>query len=321
MLNFKCLLIVLTFLFLVSCDEKKYSSSSVNTKPLSNNNDSLRQIIEILEGENKSIVIENNNLKSELSIHEAQNEYIKKITVEYNSIQNSLSDLLQKQISIINNTNDVEANRNPFELNTATKLKQYIDLMENSYKNSRSQLLIIEQQLDEEKKRIINLNTELESKGNIIKEFESMVENLNLEIKKRDELVSVLQDKINNLNSVVVSLTTELNTAYYLVGSEDYLIEKNILTKKGGVNLGLFSFGEVLTTLPGYNLSVLFNKLDVRQIDEIKLLKYNEYQILPERPLNSYRIYYNSRYNSFCLKIINRNLFWKDRFIIIAYDE
>ena len=134
MWNFKSVKIFYTFLLLVSCNGEKHSDS--DTLISNAKSDSLKQIISILEQENKSKIIENNNLKSELSIYSAQNDYIKKITVEYNSIHNTLSDVLHKQISIINNTNNIESNRIKYSMSTAAKLKQYINMMEKSYQTS-----------------------------------------------------------------------------------------------------------------------------------------------------------------------------------------
>jgi outer membrane murein-binding lipoprotein Lpp len=108
-------------------------------------------------------------------------------------------------------------------------------------------------------------------------EFQTMINQKSTEIASLNSRIDTLNTVRTALVDTVNSLTTEKNTAYYVVGTKDELIKKGVLVAEGGKRFFLVGGRNVV---PGRQLDpTAFTKID-RLNDRTINLPAGEYQIL-----------------------------------------
>lgn len=192
----------------------------------------------------------------------------------------------------------------------------------------------IESQLDESRSRVRELEARLAQKAEensnlsaTVKRLESMVVQLKKTIADKDQTIVDLEDQIAQLQEEVAGLEVELsteveradslqtgltetkldlNTAYYVIGTNGELKKKDILINR---RRGFES---------ERNLKH-FTKIDMRETQKItvgKDIKARRVELVPPRPSRTYRLYKQGE--TVYLEIKDTKTFWKDRFLAIV---
>jgi hypothetical protein len=106
----------------------------------------------------------------------------------------------------------------------------------------------------------------------MVADFEAVLESQRTTVAALTERVSALEGANLALRDTITTMETEENTAYYVVGTKDELIQRGIITKEGGSRV-LFIFGRRGETLvPARNIDTTqFTAIDIRQVAEIPL--------------------------------------------------
>jgi hypothetical protein len=128
---------------------------------------------------------------------------------------------------------------------------------------------------------VANYERVLESQRTTIATLEGQLENL------RTENVR-LTATVDTLGTEVEELRTENNTVYYVIGTEDALLESGIIEKQGGSRV-LFIFGKTGETLvPARDLDpAMFTPIDKWQVRDIVLPSAEkEYQIVSRQDVS-----------------------------------
>ena len=161
-------------------------------------------------------------------------------------------------------------------------------------------------------------------------ELERMIENLSNQIEEKDVQIAQLKDDLTKVNiqvtdlttkvvdlntnvetlstlnqekeQVIAAKTTEMNTAYYVIGTTSYLKDNKIVTKEGGF-IGLGRSKEVV---PEIDKSAL-TKVDITQVSAIPIMK-SKATLLTSHPKSSYRL--TGEHASDSLVITNQKEFW-----------
>lgn len=249
----------------------------------------------------------------------------------------SLADLSaskdQMMIEFVNAFNEIQANLD------SIKLKENIinksssggsELKARAKDQINSDIILIYKLQEDSKAMIANLRSKLKKSGLHVAELEKMIDNLSKQIDEKDVQIAQLRNDLSNANVQITDLgnkvvdlnanignlsmqneqkqkvieerTTELNTAYYIIGTTDYLKEKNIVTKEGGF-IGL---GKTKGLAPEVDKSNL-TRVDVTQLDVIPIMK-GKVTLLTTHPKNSYRL--TGKHASDSLIITDKKEFW-----------
>ena len=151
-------------------------------------------------------------------------------------------------------------------------------------------------------KMIDNLN-------NIIVEKDAQIEQLTAELNKLNIQVNDLTGQVGNLTTEnaqkqaeIEAKTTQLNTAYYIIGTVKELKEKNIITKEGG----FVGIGRSKDISDEVDLSY-FTKVDITKLNTIPIMK-KKVEIISKHPAGSYRIEGENSADS--LVILDATQFW-----------
>lgn len=247
-----------------------------------------------------------------VSLTVAKDATVADFVSSFNDIQANLDTIKMKE-KIINKATE---GSNEIKSRTKDQINSDINMI---YKMQRDNRAII-----------ASLRAKLKNAGTHSAEMETMIDNLNKQVEEKDLQIAQLKDelgkaniqvsdltaKVDNLNTnvdnlsmqnkqkeqVIADKTTELNTAYYVIGTTRDLTEKKIVTKEGGF-IGL---GRTKELTPEIDRKAL-TKVDITNLSVIPIMK-NKVNILTSHPKNSYRL--TGKNNADSLVITDQKEFW-----------
>ena len=181
------------------------------------------------------------------------------------------------------------------------------------------------------KKIITSLSKKLKASTLKITEFQVMIDRLKTQLQEKDVEINELRNKLSGLNikidslylaidtlffentqksKVIVEQKNEINTAYYVFGTDNELKQQKIITKKGG----FVGIGGVRKLMRDFNKDY-FTKVDISQTKTIEILM-KKARIITSHPSDSYKIYGENKVDS--LVIINPKKFWSvSKYLVI----
>ena len=109
-------------------------------------------------------------------------------------------------------------------------------------------------------------------------------------VDQQAQTIVLLQGRIDQLGKDLENVRTESAKAYYVVGTEDELLQKGVITREGGTNLLVHRFGRTL--VPARDLKPTeFTAIDTRAVHEIALPdSTREYQIVSRQSLDDAKV-------------------------------
>jgi hypothetical protein len=138
------------------------------------------------------------------------------------------------------------------------------------------------------------MEAEIEKLNLMIGDRDNMINKLNMKIigltstsKRLDSRISELTDENKYKKDTINMVTDRLNTAYYIIGTEDDLISRNIILKTGGF-LGFLG-----------RVNTLSLQLDKSRLEEINILEKTTFNVsagmknvdfVTQHPSDSYEI-------------------------------
>ncbi len=177
-----------------------------------------------------------------------------------------------------------------------------------------------------------NLQVSLKKSTMAITGFEAMVKNLKHQINEQDAEISALQNRLTKINAAyeeiteqfndsiallrdesktIKSLTNNINTVYYIIGTLKYLKDKGVITG----NAGVVGIGRNIQLKSGLDKTA-FIKTDLNNINMLPLgARYKK--LFTIHPPASYKIRGNDSGDT--LYIGNKGSFWSEsRYLVIA---
>lgn len=180
----------------------------------------------------------------------------------------------------------IDAGESPMEAahrRVVSKVSQVTDRLANSERqlaDTRRRLGAVSAETDSLRSRVETLTQSVRDFETVIASQRSMLEELNHQIEVLESVNVALQDSMT-------TLVDEQNTAYYVIGTKDELLERGIVVKEGGARF-LFVFGRRGQTLqPARELDpAAFTQIDIRDVTAIPLPDEAEYTIASRQDLD-----------------------------------
>jgi uncharacterized coiled-coil protein SlyX len=213
------------------------------------------------------------------------------------------------------------------------------DVMLESIRDMSSRLDDSETRLAESRRRVETLSKDLDGRNSTIAAFEKTVTDLQTAIDNQRQTIVSLTEQLESLQRENVQLVTHNedltrtvddmtvreNSAWYIVGTKDELLEKGIVTEKGGSRV-LFIFGKRGKTLvPARNIDVSqFNRIDVTLDGDIPLPDPDrEYSIVSLQDLSALGNLPDDdqRYTGEALHIVDPDRFWANYRVLVVVQE
>ena len=239
----------------------------------------------------------------------------------------------------INEVNDIEIN-----LSSIDSSKRMVSTSTANPELRKTQIVRINENIEsiktlvqQNKARIAALTKKLKSSGYKISGLEKLIANLNLQIVEKDKQLAELNDKITMLNTTIVNQNnriaelnmintekqqvvdnqrSELNTAYYIIGTSKNLIAKGVLVKEGGF-IGL---GKSKVMKDNYN-STGFTQVDITQTTTLPL-DTKDAKLITTHPTSSYTLKHTDKKHISALVITDPTNFWKaSKYLVIVVDK
>jgi regulator of replication initiation timing len=109
-------------------------------------------------------------------------------------------------------------------------------------------------------------------------------------VDQQAQTIVLLQGRIDELGKELETVRSESAKAYYVVGTEDELLQKGVITREGGANLLVHRFGRTL--VPARDLTPAeFTAIDTRAVHTIALPdSTREYQIVSRQSLDDAKV-------------------------------
>ncbi len=245
--------------------------------------------------------------------------YISGLTTEMDAIYSKLDSMREME----NRIRQISADMRSGDLSGAmggASISQSMKAIDAQLRDSRARIRELEARLQQKAKENSNLS-------GTVKSLEGMVVQLRKTIDDKDQTIADLQMQIESLQDEVAGLTVQytvevsrgdslqtgldqtkldLNTAYYIIGTNRELKKKDVLVNK---RRGFES---------DRNLKH-FTKIDIREEAKIAIgkdLKARKIDLVPERPESSYKLVEEG--GMLYLQITDKGVFWQDKFLAIV---
>ncbi|HJZ40055.1 MAG TPA: hypothetical protein VJ203_06795 [Bacteroidales bacterium] len=175
------------------------------------------------------------------------------------------------------------------ELNTklSQTLTAIINLMKENEKRYQALRISANSRASVREKEITSLTLLIEEKDSVIKSLNLKIAGMNTTMEDQISKISDLTNEKRDKDETLDMMTSQLNTAYYIVGTEDDLRNKGVILKTGGF-LGFL--GRVNNLNPQLDRS----RLDMIDIQEKKTFTLNtdlkNMEFITQHPSGSYEI-------------------------------
>jgi len=232
--------------------------------------------------------------------------------------------------------NQIEANLAEIKAKEAVISKETSkggELSQDVREKINEDIKLINDLMNKNKRTIARLKKELKESNVKIVELQKMLEKMNGQLAEKDSTILVLKDNLTKLNFSVQALndtlstvrqenvkmasdistkTVEINTAYFIIGTEKDLIAKKIVVKEGGF-LGLGKSLKIQGNVQQEN----FKKVDIRTLNSIPV-SAKKITLISTHPSDSYEIVGNEKKVDE-LVITNATKFWeKSKYLVIV---
>lgn len=260
-----------------------------------------------LTEENQQLLMESSQKDSTI------NEFIKAL----NEIQENLSVIRQKEQMIAVNTSKNTELKQDQKTQIEEDLTAITELMlknKQTIRTLNSKLKKADLKISELERFITSLERTIDEKDQEIGEMQQKLEKLNIDVAGLTARVEDLNKESEKKDEVIEDKTIELNTAYYIIGSEKELKAKGIITKSGG----FVGIGRAQTISKDMDIS-LFTKIDIRKTTSFEIDAKNP-KLISTHVAGSYSFEQsNKRVNK--LVITNPADFWKaSKYMVLVLD-
>ncbi len=225
----------------------------------------------------------------------------------FNEIENNLRMIREKEKLISVNTSGTEVSKDKRNqiLEDIKSINTLLDENKKKIAQLNSQLKKSGGQITELKTRIASLEESMKTYEAEIAELKTTLANKNFEIGQLNETVVALNDTLTQKQETISSQTYKLHQAYIITGTYKDLKEKGLLSKEGGF-LGL---GRKETILEDFSDS-LFKEIDITQTLSIPV-NSKDMKLITEHPSGSYEVVKEGENMVAYIAIKNPDEFWR----------
>ena len=240
----------------------------------------------------------------------AKDSLISAVFEDISSISENLA-LIRTRENLLSVAGDAEGGRRPVEEINIDRLLRENKVKIASLQSAVAQLRKANLRLDGLEKMIRDMSAQLAEKKNEIARLRENLTQMGVEVETLTEQVAVRSEQVETLNTEKVELENQLNTVYYIVGTEKELREAQIINKQGFI-------GRTLTVNKTNNLDS-FTKTDSRLLSEVPIGQ-KKVSVVTTHPEESYELVTDADKVVLKLLITDPVRFWESsKILIISY--
>ena len=246
---------------------------------------------------------ENARLMNDL---QGRDSLIGDMTRSFDEIEKNIQMMDDREQLIATNTSEQQ-----LSLDKKEKIVRDLQLMNGLMKESRDRIKQLTARLDRSKIDAKGLRAKLKELDQQLAERDSTITHMKDGLLARDFRIDQINSNLDSITMVVArreavidQQTAELNKAFYVMGTEDELEAKGVITKEGGfIGIGKH------TELSGEASSATFTQADVRELHRIPV-RAKKAELMSEHPTSSYEMVMENDMIAY-LEIKDADAFWK----------
>jgi len=285
--------IILVIPFFFGCNQKKIEQ-------LTNRGDSLQQLANQRDSSIIDFLQAFNEIQANLDTIKSKEMIITEMTAGKTELQKNDKDQINEDIKKI------------YQLLVENKEK--VSTLKKKLSGSNAKIVELETMLNNLTKQVEEKNIEIEGLKAELGKLNIQVESLSKDVANLTEEGQIKSQKIQQQTEEINAKTEELNTAYYIVGTQKELKAKNVLTKEGG----FIGIGANKKLKPDFDQS-LFTKVDITKLKVIPC-PGKKANVITNHPTGAYQI--TGEKASQTLEIKDYKEFWKSsKYLVIVISE
>ncbi len=246
---------------------------------------------------------ENERLTHDL---QGRDSLIGDMTHSFDEIQANIELMEGREQMIAQNSSEQQLSPNKKD-----KIVRDLQLMNGLMKESRERIKELTARLDRSKIDAKGLRAKLKELDLQLAQRDSAITNMKGDLLARDFRIDQINKNLDSITMVVAKReavidqqTAELNKAFYIMGTEEELEAKGVLTKEGGfIGIGKHA------ALNGEASAATFTQTDVRDLHRIPV-KAKKAELMYEHPASSYEMVKEDDMIAY-LEIKDADAFWK----------
>lgn len=264
----------------------------------------------------KQVAVQAESQRDSLAVVVSEKDsLINAVFSDINAISENLA-MIKSRENLITVAGDTEGVRRPVEeinndIAAIDRLLQENKSKIASLQRSAAQLRKANLRIDGLEKMIGDLNQQLADKTSEVAQLRENLAQMGIQVENLTEEVAEQKSEVENLSSEKVELQNQLNTVYYIVGSEKELRDAQIINKQGFI-------GRTLTVGKTANLDS-FTVADSRLLTEIPV-GHKKATVVSSHPEDSYELVLGADKSVEKLLITDPARFWESsKILIISY--
>ncbi len=232
----------------------------------------------------------------------------------FNEIEDNLAAIRAKESLVTKHTTGSREIRAEVRERINDNIKDINDLLErnkNLIERLKIQLRTSNLKIEELNKSIERLNQHVEEKEQEIAELKQQLLSLNFKVESLNQKVSNLERESKEKSDIINEKVTDLNTAWYVVGTRRELLDLGIISREGG----FIGIGRT-TTFNKEFVREHFIQVDIRSLNEVEL-NVRKVEIVTTHAAGSFELVGESTIEKLVIK--NPQEFWKaSRYLVIS---
>lgn len=256
---------------------------------------------------------ENSRLESKLELITEQSQlkdaYVEDYTKTVNEVYDYLERIRKREGLLMRYSQELEKDSN---VTLRDKIATNLSTIDKYLQSSRDEIKRLKGKMSESQVQFASLEETIDNLTAIVDKKEEEISQLRDEIGHLNEQISEAEFKLAQKTELIDQQTNRLNKGYYIIGDNDELREKQIITKRGGI-LGI---GRTTTLSERFDESY-FVETDITRTDSITIpADAKSIRIVSPHNPESYHIV-DSAEDRAMLEIIDPAEFWKMKYLVI----
>lgn len=264
----------------------------------------------------KQVAVQAENQRDSLAVVVSEKDsLINAVFSDINAISENLAQIKSRE-NLITVGTETEGVRRPVE-----EINNDIAAIDRLLKENKSKIAALQRsaaqlrkanlRIDGLEKMIGDLNQQLADKTTEVAQLRENLAQMGVKVESLTEEVAERQAEVDNLSTEKVELQNQLNSVYYIVGSEKELRDAQIINKQGFI-------GRTLTVGATANLDS-FTAADSRLLTEIPI-GHKKVTVVSSHPEDSYELVTNADKSVEKLLITDPARFWESsKILIVSY--
>lgn len=256
---------------------------------------------------------ENTKLHSQVEIIADQSQqkdaYIEEYTKTVNEVYDYLERIRKREGLLMRYSQKLERDES---VSFRDKIFTNLESIDQYLENSRAEISRLKKSMSQSQFKFASLDKTIDNLTALVDQKDKEITTLREEIEILNEHISETELRLAEKSEQVEKQTHKLNKAYYIIGDDEELKEKKVITKRGGI----FGLGRT-TTLSGSIDESYFTETDITETDSIAISSEpGSVQIISSHHPDSYHVVKENDDRTI-LEIIDPEEFWKMKYLVI----